>query len=362
MGAVEPDLPALRRSVSARCSAAAAVKSVRRGVTARRAAPALAATTSPIATISRAPSTSPSTTRPARARHGGLQAHEHAEHVGRQPPQRLQLQRVRDGGGEHGHGQADRQHLRLQAGRPPASATPTGRSSALAITIASVRPGAAGQGLPNARGDQDVGGPERARREREHHAEGVGVAAAAGRPAEGCRPRRARPTAGPARAASPPPPRPADRRTRASRPRPAAAGPEPRRRRSSCPPARPRRPTMSAHSRRTRPRSGGRQMAASTSAPKSMRSITVPPGPASSKSVLASDAPTCTDATAPSTSTVGGTPRAALASIIAATLPAWDDRDRGRHGHRSGAAGARRAPAATRSSSASSPRWMRRSP
>ncbi len=52
-----------------------------------------------------------------------------------------------------------------------------------------------------------------------------------------------------------------------------------------------------------------------------MRSSTVPPGPTSSKSDLANDAPSCTDATAPSTSIVGGTAPALRDSVIAVKLP-----------------------------------------
>ena len=75
----------------------------------------------------------------------------------------------------------------------------------------------------------------------------------------------------------------------------------------------------------------GRQMAISTTAASSTRSRTVPPGPTSSNSDLASDAPVWTEATAPSTSTVGGTAsagelRMAACSLIALTLAARDHR------------------------------------
>src|SRR5680860_709643 len=86
--------------------------------------------------------------------------------------------------------------------------------------------------------------------------------------------------------------------------------------------------TTNSQSLRSMPVVRGRQMATSTTAASSTRNSTVPPGPTSSNSDLASDAPVCTEATAPSTSTVEGTASAGdlrlALSLIALTLPARD--------------------------------------
>src|SRR4051812_28665769 len=63
--------------------------------------------------------------------------------------------------------------------------------------------------------------------------------------------------------------------------------------------------------RRSTPATRGRQISASTSAAKAVRSSTTPPGPRSSNSDLAIAPPTCTEATPATTSSGAGTARSA---------------------------------------------------
>ena len=67
--------------------------------------------------------------------------------------------------------------------------------------------------------------------------------------------------------------------------------------------------------RAERPRSVGRNSAQRITAAKATRSHTAPPGPTSSNSVFANAAPNWTDATPPSTRTVGGIRSARIMAV-----------------------------------------------
>ena len=240
--------------------------------------------------------------------HRRLQAHQHAEHARRAgaaaPRTPASTGWPRRGSPRRAPprarpGRAARRRRRPRrtgaaARRPPPSPAPARR-----------RPGCA---WPTRALTQDVRGPERAREQRQRHARAVETR----RPKVGQQQDAGRGEHHPEQVerAARPEHRHAERAHELERHRHAERDAVERRVERVVHPRQgdSRRAAISSQSLRARSRTPAATAAPASSRPSRMRSSTVPPGPISSNSVLASAPPICTDATAPrATSATGGT-------------------------------------------------------
>src|SRR5215213_6837942 len=100
--------------------------------------------------------------------YGGVETHQDAEDTSREFAQGFELQRVRDGRGEHRHAEAGEEELRIEQG-VACACYPERKEDERPYAERDYKPRPTRESAPRAGGEEDVGGPQASGQEREGH-------------------------------------------------------------------------------------------------------------------------------------------------------------------------------------------------
>src|SRR5215212_1152682 len=106
--------------------------------------------------------------------YGGVETHQDAEYAGGDLAQRFELQRVRDGRGEHRHAEAGEEELRIEQG-VACACYPERKEDERPYAERDHQPRPTRESAPRAGGEEDVGGPQASGQEREGHTHRIEV-------------------------------------------------------------------------------------------------------------------------------------------------------------------------------------------
>src|SRR5215210_3917953 len=106
--------------------------------------------------------------------YGGVETHQDAEDTSREFAQGFELQRVRDGRGEHRHAEAGEEELRIEQG-VACACYPERKEDERPYAERDHKPRPTRESAPRAGGEEDVGGPQASGQEREGHTHRIEV-------------------------------------------------------------------------------------------------------------------------------------------------------------------------------------------